>query len=346
MLPSTHEPRSNVAPRAGRRSLARVFVGALALVSLEGGCRSRRGIASETSAGALPDEAPARARHVRVPELTLRVVELGSPRARSTRVVVHATNGLDHTYLRPWLDALSDANARVLYVDLRGHGRSDLPPDASGYGLAPAAADLAALIERECDGRAADVIAHDSGAAVALSLALNHPERVARLVLVAPVRDGAQLRASNSRVRAALGEDAARRLDALRTPQGTLRDARALTEATRLLGAAWFARTPPRGALERLARDALYRDEADAHFAMALSRYDARAIAPDVRALTLVVAGAEDRVIPAAESRALAAALPHGQYVEIAAAGHLPFVEQHLSFVRAVTTFLRGPASP
>jgi proline iminopeptidase len=39
-------------------------------------------------------------------------------------VVLHGGPGLDHTMFRPWLDPLSDT-FRLIYLDLRGHGRSE-----------------------------------------------------------------------------------------------------------------------------------------------------------------------------------------------------------------------------
>lgn len=70
---------------------------------------------------------------------------------------------------------------RVLLYDLRGHGRSERA--RSGYDLATMTADLAALVE----GFGLQPLAlagHSYGALVALRFALDHPQRVARLVLV------------------------------------------------------------------------------------------------------------------------------------------------------------------
>jgi len=39
-------------------------------------------------------------------------------------IVLHGGPGLDHTEMHPWLDPLGDT-FRLLYVDLRGHGRSE-----------------------------------------------------------------------------------------------------------------------------------------------------------------------------------------------------------------------------
>ena len=279
----------------------------------------------------------ARSRDVRLPSVTLHTVEIAGP-ARTPRWVLHGGPGLDHTYLRPWLDPLAAA-APLLYVDLRGHGRSSSPPEAEGYTLPDAAADLVALARARGES-SVDLIAHDFGAAVALTLAARHPEVIRRLVLVAPLRDGEQVRSVARRSREALGEPGWALIQSLSTPQGTLRDARDLPRLFRALGRMWWHRAPSDATLEAMARGMRYRAEADANFLAAAQRFDGRSLASDVRAPTLVVSGDDDLTFRPEESRALSEILPHGRYAEIASAGHLPFVEQPATFVRAVNDFL------
>lgn len=75
--------------------------------------------------------------------------------------------------------ALAGAH-RVRLFDLRGHGLSERPQ--RGYGTAEMALDLEALTA-DLEGPFA-LVGHSYGALVALRFALDHPARVARLVLV------------------------------------------------------------------------------------------------------------------------------------------------------------------
>ena len=68
---------------------------------------------------------------------------------------------------------------RVLAPDLRGHGWSDAPP--GDYAKTTFAADLLALLDAEGIERTR-IIAHDWGGYAAFLLALEHPERVERLI--------------------------------------------------------------------------------------------------------------------------------------------------------------------
>ncbi|RJQ87969.1 MAG: alpha/beta fold hydrolase [Desulfobacteraceae bacterium] len=74
---------------------------------------------------------------------------------------------------------------RVIVPDHMGCGLSD-KPDLNQYDfrLASRIGDLAALIEHLNPDRPVTLIAHDWGGMIGLGWALNHPERVARMVLM------------------------------------------------------------------------------------------------------------------------------------------------------------------
>jgi lipase len=73
------------------------------------------------------------------------------------------------------------AEASVLAPDLRGRGGSRQLPGP--YGLDAHVADLAALLD-EVGTETVTVVGHSMGAAIATHLAIRHPERVSRLVLI------------------------------------------------------------------------------------------------------------------------------------------------------------------
>jgi pimeloyl-ACP methyl ester carboxylesterase len=71
-------------------------------------------------------------------------------------------------------------NFRITAYDLRGHGKSDMPP--SGYDQLTMCADLAALVN-ELGIIQFDLVAHSFGGLIALQYALAHPDRVRSLTL-------------------------------------------------------------------------------------------------------------------------------------------------------------------
>lgn len=69
----------------------------------------------------------------------------------------------------------------ITTFDLRGHGRSDVPP--TGYSTGSMAEDLVGVMDALGIERA-DLVGHSLGADICLHFALRYPERVRKLVLI------------------------------------------------------------------------------------------------------------------------------------------------------------------
>src|SRR3954454_16496264 len=81
--------------------------------------------------------------------------------------------------------ALERSGHRVIAYDARGHGESDPAPSPAAYTYADLAGDLLDVLDDHDVGRA--VLAGASmGAHTLLRFALDHPERVAGLVVITP----------------------------------------------------------------------------------------------------------------------------------------------------------------
>jgi haloalkane dehalogenase len=76
-----------------------------------------------------------------------------------------------------------DAGFRCVAPDLAGFGRSDKPVDVGWYTYDRHVETMATLLE-ELDLRDATVVVHDWGGAIGLRLAVEHPERISRLVMM------------------------------------------------------------------------------------------------------------------------------------------------------------------
>ncbi|HET6550137.1 MAG TPA: haloalkane dehalogenase [Solirubrobacter sp.] len=78
---------------------------------------------------------------------------------------------------------LLEAGHRVILPDLPGFGRSDKPFDEDWYSYDRFTAAIADLLET-LDVRDATFVLHDWGGPIGLRIAVEHPERVARLVVM------------------------------------------------------------------------------------------------------------------------------------------------------------------
>lgn len=248
-------------------------------------------------------------------------------------IALHGGLGLDHTYLRPWLDPLGDT-ARVVYCDLRGNGRSPAGRPLADVDLATWADDVEG-IRRHLGVDRAVVFGHSYGGFVALEYALRHPERVAGLVLCGTaaafdhwdaIRAELDARGASPRQRWAFeggefGSD--------EEFGGWLREAAPL----------YASPAAPPDLLRfddvRFRVDALQRGSA------CVATWDRRPDLNRVTAPALVLNGRHDVVMPLEAAGApLAAALPAATSVVFERSGHLPFVEEHGAFIRVVRQWL------
>jgi pimeloyl-ACP methyl ester carboxylesterase len=95
-------------------------------------------------------------------------------------LLIHA--GLFPDWFTPLAATLATRTHRVIRLVRAGYTGTPAP---SGLTMADYAEHAAALLER-LDAAPANVVAHSSGAAIALTLALDHPELVRRLCLCEP----------------------------------------------------------------------------------------------------------------------------------------------------------------
>ncbi len=103
-------------------------------------------------------------------------------------------HGYPHTHLI-WRHLAPGLARRfgIVAPDLKGYGDSDAPPptpDSSNYSKRALAAELVALMGAVGHARFS-VVGHDRGARVAYRMALDHPARVAKLVVLDIVPTGA-----------------------------------------------------------------------------------------------------------------------------------------------------------
>ena len=96
-------------------------------------------------------------------------------------VALHGGPGADHSTLRPALTPLSKF-AQVLYLDFRGHGRSEDGP-VDSWTLTQLADDVAGVCDR-LDLEHPIIYGQSFGSIVAMEYAIRHPDQPRALVLV------------------------------------------------------------------------------------------------------------------------------------------------------------------
>ena len=252
----------------------------------------------------------------------LHVVENGG--GSECVLLVHAI-GMDH---RMW-DTAAESLARdyrVVRVDLRGHGKTPAPPRP--YSLEALADDVAAVLERLRIARA-HFVGLSLGGMVGQAFALEHAERLGRLVLANTTSsygpEGRAMWQARARAVESGGLAAIKDLVMSRYFSDAFREEHPATveEIARR-----FLRTSAQGYLGCC--DAI----ADLDFTRDLSRIHAR---------TLVVAGEKDAGTPPAMSEAIASRIAGARLAVMPGAAHLSAVEKPAEFNALVRDFLGSP---
>lgn len=233
-------------------------------------------------------------------------------------VLLHGAGGTH----RHWAEEIrSLPGRRVLALDLPGHGGSPGPSLTSIAAYARSV--LAALDALQIPS--AVLAGHSMGGAIAMALALEMPSRVAGLALVAT---GAKLRVSQfvldaTANPAALAASAATMCDYAFGPLAGASLRQEFTEGL-LAGAPGVAHGDFR----------------------ACDAFDVMARLGEIRAPTLVVCGAEDRLTPPKYAELLRDRIPGARLELVPGAGHMVTVEAPGRVAGAIEAFLASIAAP
>jgi pyruvate dehydrogenase E2 component (dihydrolipoamide acetyltransferase) len=240
-------------------------------------------------------------------------------------VLLHGLGGSLMTW-QGIADAASRRN-RVFLVDLPGHGASSAPdPDDCDYSPAALARAVADTLAAVCD-QPAVVAGHSLGGAVATLVTNASPHLVDRLVLIDPAGAGDEVDPELMQlIEADATEAASRELLELFFHDHGLVTSTGVAEHSRML-----AQPGVHAAVRAAARGT---------FDGARQRLDVRDELAEIDVPVLVIWGADDRVFPVDQARALGRVAPHAEVRVVEEAGHVPHLEQPDEVVALIEAFL------
>lgn len=245
-------------------------------------------------------------------------VRLAWAEAGKGPVLVKAANWMTHLEFewesptwRHWLRFLSD-HFRYIRYDERGCGLTDWQvPDLS---MGRWVDDLESVIEAAQPQGPVILLGISQGAAACIGYAIEHPERVSRMILY-----GAYARGYYHRGKPDAEQEYRIVRDALRIGWGKENPAFRQLFTSRFL---------PEGTPEQIASfNELCRRTTSPEIAAEILEMRARVNVTDlldkVRVPTLVIHAREDNVIPVFEGRLLASSIPDAQFVEVPSKNHI-----------------------
>lgn len=235
------------------------------------------------------------------PLVRLSAIDISPDHPQRTFVFIHGFGGQASQW-RHQLQHFSIEN-RVIALDLRGHGLSDKP--SQGFEMSQLIKDLeTALVLLKVKGKFV-LIGHSYGGAIATEYAIQNPERVERLVLMAT--------AGEFKLQPTLKLS-------LSLPIWLLQLIEPFTRQ-------WLFAPP------HVLKQLYFRN---------MSRWSGWERFRELRVPTLVIRGNRDRVFERARFERVTTSIPGAEEVDIGASGHLVMLERREAVQRALERFTSG----
>ena len=257
----------------------------------------------------------------------------GPPLVKAPNWLTHVEFDWRSPLWRPWLEALGATN-RVIRYDERGSGLSDW--EVEDFSLDAWVADLEAVVDAAGVERFA-LLGLSQGAQIAITFAVRHPERVSHLVVCGGYLGGKEPTTTE--------RERGEALDSLiRIGWGQANPVFRHVFTTLLVPDArpevmdWFdelqrVSTSPENALR---------------FSTCFGTIDVSELAPRVLTPTIVFHARDDQMIPFAEGRRLAAAVPNARFVPLEGRNHVFLADEAAwqTFLAELRAFLGVAARP
>lgn len=264
-------------------------------------------------------------------------------RQKPTMIILHGGPGFDHTYLRPWLDPVGDV-AQLLYVDLRGCGRSQRHSHEY-YQLGIMADDIVQLCQQLGIERPI-VLGQSFGGFVALSIAQRYPLFPSGMILfdTSPSWSGGyDLDTLESIVGGERGKEL--REIAYRESTGQATEAEIKRFEQEIMPLYWHQGFKQQYIDELYGSPLVNMDIAMYMMGTLSKEYDLRPQLPEIVVPALVLQGRYDWVTPMFGAQAMGYGLPNARLHILENSGHMGFIEQPEEVVSTIKDWLASLAS-
>ena len=274
-------------------------------------------------------------RWVRVQDRWMNTIDMGSG---PPLIFIHGLSGC----WQNWLEQLPlfARDHRVIAIDLPGFGQSEMPVEEISISRY---ADAIDELMGELDIDEARIVGNSMGGFIGAELAIQHPERVERLVLIAAA--GLSIESIRTERKKGLRHRAENvaffYLGWLASRSTVVTRRRRLRSALLLLVAAHPDRLPPALTIEQVAGSGKpgFSDALDA-----ICQYQIRDRLEKIGCPTFIVWGDKDRLVPLRDASVFEELIPDSRKVIYKDTGHILMMERPARFNQDVQAFLREKA--
>lgn len=226
---------------------------------------------------------------------------------------------------RPQVSGLSDI-ARVVAMDLRGHGESEAVPGP--YSMELFADDLNELLDKLGIKSKVILCGLSMGGYIVLTAYKKYRERVAALILTA-TRAGADNAEGKLKRDQTVSQVESDGIDPV--IEGML---------PKLMAPSTYERKPEIVEYVKEIMSTISVEGMKGDLIGMRDREDSTALLHDIEVPTLIIHGTEDQIIPISEGESMEAAIPNARLRALPSAGHLLNLEQSVLFNQEVSRFL------
>lgn len=255
--------------------------------------------------------------------------------------ILHGAPGLDHTYLRPGMDALSEDH-RLIYFDQRGTGKSTCDLNCESINMDAFVEDLESL-RKAFNCRKMTLLAHSWGGLIALEYALKYPDKTKALLLMhsAPLSTKAMERFyENLALRLRPISDQLADIEA--SEEFKMRNPKLINRYFQMIFQKYFWDEKN----SNLLNIDLSEETASNYFIVStlidsdyLGEFDIYDQVAKITTPTLIIHGDSDP-IPEKYATEIHQAIKDSEFLLIARCGHFPFIEQPFALFRKINDFL------
>ncbi|WP_301173451.1 alpha/beta fold hydrolase [Brevibacillus nitrificans] len=254
---------------------------------------------------------------------------------RPVLFAVHGGPGSDHSDFKPWLTPLTEL-LQIVYLDQRCNGQSERV-DPATCTLEQLADDIDAL--RQYLGfEKIMLLGHSFGGMVAQVYATRYQEHLDKLILVNTAPSKEFYPAALEYASKVATPEQLKTIPELF--EGRIEDDAHLIRWWDVCYPLYFHVMDEDVMRETGNRPIGSLDVANYTFKHFIPLYDVREKLPALRVPTLIVAGRYDWITPVSQSEEMHRLIPGSQIALFEKSGHMPFIEEHSSFIDSLSTFI------
>ncbi len=267
--------------------------------------------------------------------LYYKVVGQGEP-----MLIIHGGPGLNHQYLFPNLQFLTD-RYQLIFYDQRASGRSSLNLDSNSVTIDNFIQDIDEL--RNTFGiDKLNIMAHSWGGLLAMKYAIKHPENTKSLILINSVGASSEIStmANQTLAERFTKEDSIQKAEIIQTEEFQKREPNAIEALMKIGFKHQFYNISFIDSLNlSLNKDYIKTSKLLQNLAIDLTEYDFHSDLKKIQSPTLLIYGSEDPLTELAGTR-IHESIENSEFKILDNCGHFPFIEKKDEFKTTVVNFM------